>query len=226
MPAAKRTASVAPGRRGLEVELLSYTPEPERLIERAARTCYDTAHRMSSSDTHAFLRKLYEAGHHSVFEHASATFRVRGISRACSHQLVRHRLASYSQRSQRYVKEREAVFVTPPSVRAAGAETEGFYRKSMLAAWDAYRELMSRGVPREDARYVLPNACATEIVMSANFREWLHVLELRLAPDAQWEIAELCRLIHHKLMEVAPAVFGLIEPRPRRRAQEKAPRKG
>jgi thymidylate synthase (FAD) len=181
---------------------------------------------MSSSDSRAFLRKLFEAGHHSVFEHACATFRVRGVSRACSHQLVRHRLASYSQRSQRYVKEREAIFVTPPSVRAAGAEAEGFYRKSMLAAWDAYLELMSRGVPREDARYVLPNACATEIVMSANFREWLHVLELRLAPDAQWEIAELCRLIHQKLMEVAPGVFSLIAPRPRRRAAEKVPRRG
>jgi len=226
MPARQSTHSRGAGRCRLEVELLSHTPDPERLIERAARTCYDTAHRMSSSDTRAFLRKLFEAGHHSVFEHACATFIIRGVSRACSHQLVRHRLASYSQRSQRYVKEREAVFVTPPSVRAAGAEAEGYYRKSMLAAWDAYLELMSRGVPREDARYVLPNACATEIVMSANFREWLHVLELRLAPDAQWEIAELCRLIHQELMEIAPGVFSLIQPRPRRRNAEKAPRRG
>jgi thymidylate synthase (FAD) len=85
---------------------------------------------------------------------------------------------------------------------------------------------MSRGVPREDARYVLPNSCATEIVMSANFREWLHVLEQRLAPDAQWEIAELSRLIHQKLMEVAPGVFGLIEQRPRRLAGKTARRRG
>jgi len=226
MSDARRTASRRPGSPRIEVELLSHTPDPERLVERAARTCYDTAHRMSSSDTRAFLRRLYEAGHHSVFEHACATFRVKGISRACSHQLVRHRLASYSQRSQRYVKEREAVFVTPPSVREAGAEAERLYRESMLAAWHAYRELMSRGVPREDARYALPNACATEIVMSANFREWLHVLEQRLAPDAQWEIAELCRLIHKKLMEVAPGVFGLLEPQRRRRATEKVPRRG
>ncbi len=214
------------GRCRLEVELLSHTPEPERLIERAARTCYDTAHRMSSSDTRAFLRKLYEAGHHSVFEHASATVRVKGLSRACSHQLVRHRLASYSQRSQRYVKEREAAFVTPPSVRAAGPEAERFYRKSMLGAWEAYEGLMSRGVPREDARYALPNACATELVMSANFREWMHVLELRLAPDAQWEIAELCGMVHRKLMGVAPGVFGLVETRPRRRAVDRKPAKG
>ena len=226
MPVRQRTASRRSGRRELEVELLSHTPDPERLIERAARTCYDTTHRMSSSDTRAFLKKLYEAGHHSVFEHASATFRVRGVSRACSHQLVRHRLASYSQRSQRYVREKEPAFVTPPSVRKAGREAEGRYAKSMRAAWDAYLELMSLGVPGEDARYALPNACATEIVMSANFREWLHVLEQRLAPDAQWEIAELCGVIHDKLMEIAPGVFGLVQPRPRARAAGKASGRG
>jgi thymidylate synthase (FAD) len=202
----------------LEVELLSHSPDPERLIERAARTCYDTTHRMSSSDTRAFLKKLFEARHHSVFEHASATFRIRGISRACSHQLVRHRLASYSQRSQRYVMEKEPAFVTPPSVHKAGSSAADFYEKSMESAWGAYLELISRGVPREDARYVLPNACETEIVVSANFREWLHILEQRLAPDAQWEIGELCRLMHEKLKEIAPAVFSLIEPRPRKRA--------
>ncbi len=226
MPARQTVRSGGAGRLRLEVELLSHTPDPERLIERAARTCYDTTHRMASSDTRAFLRKLFVAGHHSVFEHAAATFRVRGMSRACSHQLVRHRLASYSQRSQRYVREREAVYVTPPSVRNAGKETETFYGKTMRAAWDAYLELMSRGVPREDARYVLPNACATEIVMSANFREWMHVLEQRLAPDAQWEIAEVCGLIHQKLMDIAPGVFGLIQLRRDRRAADKAPRKG
>jgi thymidylate synthase (FAD) len=223
----RQTANVRkPGRCRLEVELLSHTPDPERLIERAARTCYDTTHRMSSSDTRAFLRRLYEAGHHSVFEHAGATFRIRGASRACSHQLVRHRLASYSQRSQRYVKETEAVYVTPPSVRRAGREAEEFYGRTMRAAWGAYLGLMSRGVPREDARYALPNACATEIVMSANFREWLHVLEQRLAPDAQWEIAESCRLVHKKLMEIAPGVFGLIQPRPRRRGAGKVSKRG
>ncbi|MBN1504972.1 MAG: FAD-dependent thymidylate synthase, partial [Candidatus Eisenbacteria bacterium] len=138
MPAKQRASSSRPGPRGPEVELLSHTPDPERLIERAARTCYDTTHRMASSDTRAFLKRLFEAGHHSVFEHASATFRIRGVSRACSHQLVRHRVASYSQRSQRYVKEREAVFVTPPSVRRAGTEAEMSYVRSVRAAWDAY----------------------------------------------------------------------------------------
>jgi thymidylate synthase (FAD) len=202
--------------RAIEVELLSYSPDPERLIERAARTCYDTTHRMSSSDTRVFLKRLFDAGHHSVFEHASATFRVSGVSRACTHQLVRHRLASYSQRSQRYVMEKTASYVTPPTILKAGQGTAGLYRKAIESAWDAYLKLVAAGVPREDARYLLPNACASELVMSANFREWLHVLRQRLAPDAQWEIAELCRLIHEKLMEIAPSVFGLIEPPARR----------
>lgn len=201
----------------MKVELIACSPDPERLIEKAARTCYDTTHRMSSSDTRAFLKRLFQAGHHSVFEHATATFRVSGVSRACTHQLVRHRLASYSQRSQRYVMEKEPSYVTPQSVLDSGREVASVYLNAMDSAWEAYLKLIGAGVPREDARYVLPNACTSEIVMSANFREWLHILKHRLAPDAQWEIAELCRLIHEALMEVAPAVFSLIEPLPAER---------
>jgi thymidylate synthase (FAD) len=195
----------------MEVELVSVTPDAERLIETAARTCYDTTDRISSSDTRVFIKKLFDAGHLSVFEHASATFRISGVSRACSHQLVRHRLASYSQRSQRHVLETRASYVTPPAIERAGELAMSIFRSSMEAAWRAYSQLMKHGVPREDARYVLPNACTTELVMSANFREWLHVLNERLAPDAQWEIRELCRLIHEKLKEIAPSVFTLIE---------------
>ncbi|MCX5800600.1 MAG: FAD-dependent thymidylate synthase [Candidatus Eisenbacteria bacterium] len=196
----------------MKVELISATPDAERVIEISARTCYDTTDRMASSDRQVFIRKLFDAGHLSVFEHASATFRIRGISRACSHQLVRHRLASYSQRSQRHVRETQASYVTPPTVERAGERSAGLFRSAMDASWKAYCELMKEGIPREDARYVLPNACTTELVMSANFREWLHVLRERLASDAQWEIRELCRLIHEKLKEIAPSVFTLVEP--------------
>lgn len=202
----------------MEVELLSATPDSERLIETAARTCYDTTDRMSSSDRRVFIKKLFDAGHLSVFEHASATFGIKGISRACSHQLVRHRLASYSQRSQRHVRETEASYVTPPTVERAGQPAAEVFRGAMEASWRAYSELMKHGIPREDARYVLPNACTTELVMSANFREWLHVLNERLASDAQWEIRELCRLIHEKLRQIAPSVFTLIEPGSRNRS--------
>jgi thymidylate synthase (FAD) len=196
----------------MEVELISATPNAECLIENAARTCYNTTDSMSSSNTRVFIKKLFDAGHLSVFEHASATFRIRGISRACSHQLVRHRLASYSQRSQRHVRETDVSYVTPPTIDQAGESASGVFRNSMEASWKAYSELMKVGVPREDARYVLPNACTTELVMSANFREWLHVLNERLASDAQWEIRELCRVIHGKLKEIAPSVFALVEP--------------
>jgi thymidylate synthase (FAD) len=201
----------------MEVELVSVTPDAERLIETAARTCYDTADRMSSSDTRVFIKKLFDAGHLSVFEHASATFRIRGVSRACSHQLVRHRLASYSQRSQRHVLETQSSYVTPPTIVRAGESAICVFRSSMEAAWGAYSQLMKHGVPREDARYVLPNACTTELVMSANFREWVHVLNERLASDAQWEIRELCRLIHERLKEIAPSVFTLVEAESSRR---------
>ncbi|UCF77954.1 MAG: FAD-dependent thymidylate synthase [Candidatus Eiseniibacteriota bacterium] len=194
----------------MHVELISVTPDAERLIERAARTCYDTTDRMSSSDTSTFLEKLFNAGHLSVFEHASATFRIAGVSRACSHQLVRHRLASYSQRSQRYVAEKEASYVVPPRVEQGGKALSDTFRSAMEASWSAYAELIRLGIPREDARYVLPNACTTELVMSANFREWLHILKQRLARDAQWEIREMCGLIYEKLREIAPSVFGLI----------------
>jgi thymidylate synthase (FAD) len=196
----------------MQVELISATPDAERLIERAARTCYDTADKMSSSDTPTFLRKLFKAGHLSVFEHASATFRIGGISRACSHQLVRHRLASYSQRSQRHVAERQASYVVPPRVEKSEEAVREAFRSSMEASWNSYAELIRLGIPKEDARYVLPNACTTELVMSANFREWLHILRERLASDAQWEIREMSRLIFESLREIAPSVFGLIDP--------------
>ncbi|MFH0778076.1 MAG: FAD-dependent thymidylate synthase [Candidatus Eisenbacteria bacterium] len=200
----------------MKVELISVTPDAERVIEAAARTCYDTTDRMSSSDTRLFLKRLFEAGHYSVFEHASATFKVSGISRACSHQLVRHRLASYSQRSQRYVFEKEPSYVEPPSLGKRGQETTQVFAEAMRKAWEAYSRLLSLGVRKEDARYVLPNACATELVMSANFREWLHILQERLAPDAQWEIRDMCFLVHQRLKGVAPSVFGLVDPGQRR----------
>ncbi len=196
----------------MKVELISATRDAERLIERAARTCYDTTDKMSSSDTGTFLKKLFKAGHLSVFEHAGATFRISGISRACSHQLVRHRLASYSQRSQRHVTEKRASYVVPPRVEEAEEVVGKTFGNAMEAAWDSYAELIRLGVPKEDARYVLPNACTTELVMSANFREWLHILKERLASDAQWEIREMCELIYESLSDIAPSVFSLIEP--------------
>jgi thymidylate synthase (FAD) len=170
--------------------LLKITPDAERLIEAAGRTCYDTGDRAAADSAAKFIRMLIRRGHLSVLEHASATFRVKGVSRALTHQLVRHRLASYSQRSQRYVKEDGLAYVTPPAITANKDALEVF-RKALEEAREAYDKLLEAGVAPEDARFVLPNAAATEVVVTANFREWRHVLALRGHAAAQWEIRRL-----------------------------------
>jgi thymidylate synthase (FAD) len=194
----------------MEVELLTITADAERLIEAAGRTCYDTGERAGTDTAERFIRMLISRGHLSVLEHAVATFRVRGVSRALTHQLVRHRLASFSQRSQRYVGEAGFPYVTPPTV-AANDEAKRVFDEAVENARVAYEKLASLGVKREDARFVLPNATATEIVMSANFREWRHVVELRGDRAAQWEIRRLAVAILKILKEKAPATFGDFE---------------
>jgi len=190
--------------------LLAITPEAERLIEKAGRTCYDTGDRAAADTAPRFIQMLIRRGHLSVLEHASATFRLRGVSRALTHQLVRHRLASYSQRSQRYVKEDGFGVVTPPSIadRPAAAARFGEFIHLARKTYDALR---AEGVPPEDARFVLPNACQTEIVATANFREWRHILRLRGTREAQWEIRRLAVAILRELKRHAPAVFADLE---------------
>jgi thymidylate synthase (FAD) len=194
----------------LEVELLTITPDAEKLIEAAGRTCYDTADRAADDSAAKFIGMLIRRGHLSVLEHASATFRIRGVSRALSHQLVRHRLASYSQRSQRYVGEAGFPYVAPPTLTADG-EAKRVFDEAVENARASYEKLISLGVPREDARFVLPNATATEIVVTANFREWRHVLALRGHPTAQWEIRRLAIAVLRELKKEAPAAFADFE---------------
>jgi len=194
----------------MKVELISITKDPERVIEIAARTCYDTRHKLYDKESGKFLHKLMKAGHMSVFEHAWATFDISGISRACSHQLVRHRLASFSQRSQRYVREEGFEYITPATIEKK-PQASNLYHKLMKQLQQGYKSLLDMGIPKEDARFLLPNACPTRIVMSANFREWLHILQLRLAPSAQWEIRELARQILKILRREAPNIFGHLQ---------------
>jgi thymidylate synthase (FAD) len=194
----------------LEVELLTITPDAEKLIEAAGRTCYDTGDRAGADTADKFIRMLIRRGHLSVLEHAAATFRIRGVSRALTHQLVRHRLASYSQRSQRYVGEAGFPYVTPPSV-AGNDDAHRAFDDAVENARAAYEKLIGIGVPREDARFVLPNATATEIVMTANFREWRHVLALRGHASAQWEIRRLAIAVLKELKREAPATFADFE---------------
>jgi thymidylate synthase (FAD) len=190
----------------VEVELLAVTPDAEKLIERAGRTCYMSQDRISGKSASKFLRALIAKGHLSVLEHAYATFRISGISRAATHQLVRHRLCSFSQKSQRYVKEREPSFVMPPSIRS-NQEAAGVFRKLVSASREAYERLIGLGIPKEDARFVLPNASSSEMVMSANFRELRHIVVTRGSRYAQWEVRNLAVKILMLMKEEAPNVF-------------------
>ena len=188
----------------MKVELIACTPDPERVIETAARTCYQSTGKMDAAGGTGLLPKLLSMGHASPFEHAYATFRLDGVSRALTHQLVRHRLMAVSQKSQRYVSEDGFDYVVPP---ALPPEHVADYEADMAAIQAMYRKWRERGVRREDARFVLPNACATEIVISANFREFRHIFSMRCSRHAQWEIRAAAFHMLDALHAVAPSVF-------------------
>lgn len=190
----------------MKVELLTITPDCEKLIERAGRTCYMSLDKAGGESADRFVRMLVTRGHHSVLEHASATFAISGVSRACTHQLVRHRLCSFSQKSQRYVSERETGFVVPESV-AASQEAMKIFADSTSASHESYEKLIELGIPKEDARFLIPGAVHTDIVLTANLRELRHVIELRGSRQAQWEIRKLAVAMLGILKKEAPNVF-------------------
>jgi len=194
----------------MHVELIAITRYlrgnglPEELLEHAGRVCYRSR---SRGDPGSFLRARIREGHESLIEHASATFEISGISRACSHQLVRHRLASYSQESQRYVSMDNPEWVIPPAI-AADPEALCIWEEFTEEVRRAYRRLRDRGVHKEDARFVLPNGTATRIIVTMNFRELLHVFRLRISPHAQWEIRQVAVRMLEAVYPYAPSVFG------------------
>ena len=200
----------------MKVNLLTFTPNPEQVIAAAARQCYSkgfvgdyyleecTASAKKSDDE--ILKKVISMNHLSVLEHASFTFAVGDVSRSLTHQLVRFRIASFSQQSQRYVKAGLSFkFVTPPSI--ADTPNERFFTEMMDTLADAYANLVESGVPVEDARFVLPNACCTHIVMTMNARELLHAFSLRCCIHAQWEIRSMFNTILEQVKHLAPTVF-------------------
>lgn len=189
----------------MKIELLAITDKPEELIEAAGRTCYQSAEKARPGGAGAFVARLIASGHESPVEHAYATFRITGCSRAMTHQLVRHRLMAVSQQSQRYVSENAFEYIIPPSIASEHAEE---FMADMENIRQMYCKWKERGVRNEDARYVLPNACATELVISANFREFRHIFRVRCAPQAQWEIRHACRAMLRELLARAPGVFG------------------
>lgn len=178
----------------MRVTLIQQTAEPIETIAKIASICYDS----EPDNPLALVKHLYNNGHHSVFEHIYFTFKIEGISRACSHQLVRHRHCAFTQRSQRYCSESEFEFVTPPTVN------EGLFWNDMEDISDRYiyqQEMC--GATKEDARYLLPNACATSLYLSCNLRELIHMANERLCKRAQWEIRAMVKamvsLVHSDL---------------------------
>lgn len=202
----------------LNVELIAHTPEPEKVISMASRTCYSPldleglAEKTDKADNAAYIRRVLASGHTSVVEHASFTFGIEGVSRTLLAQITRHRMASFSVQSQRYVSaEGDEVFdyVLPPRIRDLGeAAQEKFLTqmKTMQLWYNEWSEALG-GDSAEDARFVLPGAAATRIVMTMNARELLHFFSLRMCNRAQWEIRELAYRMYDLVYPIAPTIF-------------------
>ena len=196
----------------LHVELLNYTPMPEVQVARAARLCYygsDIEHlkdAMTQEKSEELVRKLVKMGHASPIEHATFTFGIEGISRACSHQLVRHRIASYSQQSQRYVNGKKFGYVIPPAI-AANPNLKKAYESMMAQFNEFYDGLVSNGISQEDARFILPNACDTKIIVTMDVRSLYNFFQHRCCNRAQWEIRALAWKMLKLCREVAPVLF-------------------
>ena len=197
----------------MNVELLYHPPDPERAVATAARLCYapiGASELMESLDEAAItkvLRTIMAGGHFSTLEHASYTFAIDGVSRALTHQLVRHRLASFNQQSQRYVAYHDGLDVIKPESIAANEEASRLFDQMIESTVEAYKAFLDAGVPAEDARYILPNAAETKIVVTMNIRELLHFFSLRCCNRAQWEIRELAWRMLDLVRETAPYIF-------------------
>ena len=203
------------------VILLNHTPDPVRAIAIAARLCYsplgasDLKEGMSDEACENLIKNLLASGHMSAFEHASFTFAIDNTSRACTHQLVRHRVASYNQQSQRYVtynlRDESVATIIPDSIKENIYALEAF-QKAMKAINEAYETMIDHEIPAEDARYILPNACETKIVVTMNARELLHFFSLRCCNRAQWEIRHMADEMLRLCREVAPLIFKCAGP--------------
>jgi len=220
----------------MKVILISHTPDPERVIATAAKLCYSSSDITSLRDgltddkVADFVEMLASIGHESVMEHVSFTFGIEGISRACSHQLVRHRIASYSQKSQRYVNENGFEFITPPEIESV-PEAKVFFEEEMQRITESYDKLAdiltekhkerfvsegmdekaaaskARKLANEDARFILPNACETKIVVTMNVRSLFNFFKHRCCNRAQWEIRAVADEMLRLCYSAAPNVF-------------------
>ena len=225
----------------MKVQLLSYTPDPEKLIAAAAKNCYSSTDvdsimdGLTSEKIERFIQMLVDLGHESPIEHVSFTFAIEGVSRSLLAQITRHRIASYSVQSQRYVREHGFEYVIPPEIEKRPAAKAAFIRameedqrvyEELTAALmeNHVEELLAQGIPEkeahrraekmsiEDARYVLPNACTTRIVMTANARSLKNFFRLRCCNRAQWEIRALAGEMYRLCYAAAPVLFARCGP--------------
>lgn len=225
----------------MHVELLTYTPEPEKVVAAAAKLCYASSdidsllNNLTEDKVKSFIDRLASIGHESPFEHISFTFGIEGISRACSHQLVRHRIASYSQQSQRYVKMDNFEYVTPPSISADESLNKAYsdIMHNLANQYEALQSVLADNVAKnliesgmdekkarqaaekianEDARFILPNACATKIVVTMNARTLFNFFGHRCCNRAQWEIRAVAEEMYKLVYAIAPNIFANAGP--------------
>ena len=195
----------------MNVKLIGFSPNPEKLPAMAAKLTHSKSKpkdldKSDEKELKSILEYVLKLGHTSVVEHTSFTFAISDVSRSLTHQLVRHRIASYSQQSQRYVNLNEPNFVTPPKIQK-NKKMKKAYEKTMDNIWKEYNNLLELGIPAEDARYVLPNATCTNIIVTMNARSLLNFFELRCCLHAQWEIRTLANKMLKEVKEVAPLIF-------------------
>ena len=195
----------------LKVELLNYTPNPVMTIAMAARLSHygksidELREEVDERYAEDLVRRLINLGHHSVLEHVSFTFGIEGFSRISSQQLTRHRIASYTQQSQRYVSMNNFNYIIPKSIEK-NEEAKKIYLDALENAKKAYEELRKLKIKKEDARFVLPNGVETKIIATFNARELRHIFLLRISKEAQWEIRELAKKMFFLVEKVAPVL--------------------
>lgn len=196
----------------MKVKLIKYTHEPERVVAMAARLCYssigaeDLNQKMTDEQVRKLVAKIVKLGHASTLEHVSFTFAIEGVSRVLTHQLVRHRIASYSQQSQRYVAEHNFEYIMPPTINK-NEKAKKIFTTLLQQVRTAYDELTKLDIPKEDARYVLANATETKILSTFNARSLLHFFSLRCCYRAQWEIRAMAYQMLKEVKKVAPLLF-------------------
>lgn len=205
--------------RSLRVQLVRHTYNPQELVALGARLCYaggtldSLVEKISSNDQEAFVQKVMGMGHDSVLEHASFTFLVEGVSRVLLAQLTRHRIASFSVQSQRYVSYQSGFgYIIPPAIRALGEEAVAEYESQMaqMQSWyEGWQQKLGNAGEKsnEDARFVLPGACETRVLFTMNARELRHFFALRMCNRAQWEIRAMAQQMYEQVYPVAPALF-------------------